>query len=309
MSVIVCAYTQRRWDDLTASVESAIAQPDTTEVILVIDHERELFERAAAAWPQITVVENASRQGLSGARNTGVELASGVIVAFLDDDATAGPGWLRAMLDCFDAADVVAVGGRANPVWPHGLPSVTLPPELLWVVGCTYRGQPTSREDVRNVMGCTMAFIRSPLVDIGGFNLDTGRVGQIPLGAEETEVCIRLRQANPATRIVFEPLSTVSHRVTPDRMTWRYLRRRSFFEGVSKAALSRSLGRGDALESESAYARRILPAGVIRELRQGRPLGAAAIVLSLGAAAAGLAYGTLLRASVAAPARTKMVAP
>ena len=150
-----------------------------------------------------------------------------------------------------------------------------------------------------------MAFRREPLIGIGGFNLETGRVGSIPLGAEETEVCIRLRQQDPTRRVVFEPKSVVLHTVTPERMTWRYLRRRSFFEGVSKSALSRDLGSGDALSSERSYALGVLPAGAWRELASGRPLGSLAIVLSLAAASVGYAYGSLR----GAPKRSTIVAP
>ena len=306
VSVIICAYTQKRWDDLNLAIASALAQDETAEVIVVIDHEPELFVRVRLDWPMVIVLPNSSRPGLSGARNTGVAASSGEIVAFLDDDAAAAADWLSRMLAAFTDPSVVAVGGSAHPLWPDGSAPATLPAELLWVVGCTYRGQPTEIAEVRNVIGCSMAFRRDPLLAIGGFNLDTGRVGTIPLGAEETEVCIRLRQADPSLRIIFDPNSRVSHRVSSDRLTWRYLRRRSFFEGISKAALSRSLGYADALSSERRYSTRVLPRGVIREMLHFRPLSAIAIVLSLGAASSGYLYGLLrgaqLSPSVGAPA-------
>lgn len=293
VSVVICAYTQRRWDDLNLAIASALEQEATTQVIVVIDYEPELLRRVSQRWPSITVLPNVSRQGLSGARNTGLAAASGSIVAFLDDDAAADSDWLETMLDAFDDSRVVAVGGSARPVWPRSSAPNCLPPELLWVVGCTHQGQPTRRATVRNVIGCSMAFRRNDLTVIGGFNLDTGRVGTIPLGAEETEVCIRLRQADPSRRIVFEPKSIVRHRVTPERTTWSYLLRRSFYEGISKAALSRSLGAGDALASERSYTARVLPAGIARQLLTLKPQGAAAIVLSLAAASTGYLYGFL----------------
>jgi hypothetical protein len=83
----------------------------------------------------------------------------------------------------------------------------------------------------------------------------------------------------------------VRHRVTPERLTWRYLRRRSFFEGVSKAALSKSLGSPDALSRERSYVWRDLPSGVWRELSNGRPAAAFAIVFSLASAGFGYVYG------------------
>lgn len=300
VSVIVCAYTQRRWGDIEAAVDSVRAQPEASEIILVIDYESELLQRAEERWSAdgIIVIPNRHQQGLSGARNTGLETADGELVAFLDDDAVAADDWLRLLIDCFASDDILGAGGAALPNWPSGRPSATLPPELLWVVGCTYRGQPVERSEVRNVIGCSMIFRRAALLTIGGFNVDTGRVGQIPLGGEETEACIKLGQLYPNSRVMFEPRSVVRHRVTPDRLTWNYLRRRTFFEGVSKAALSRTLGSHDALSSERSYTGRILPSGVWRELSRAHPAPAFAIVLSLVSAGFGYLYGmTHARAS------------
>lgn len=296
VSVIVCAYTQRRWQDLQDSVESARAQADTTEVVVVIDHEPELFRMAQDRWPTLTVIENAEAQGLSGARNTGVLAASGDIVAFLDDDATADPDWLTWMLDSFDDEHVAGVGGHAEPVWPDERGPKLYPDELLWIVGCSYAGLPTEHTDVRNVIGCSMAFRRAAILAVGGFSSAVGRVGNVPLGGEETELCIRIRQADPAARICYEPMSLVHHRVSADRGTWRYLRRRSFYEGVSKAVLSRTLGRTDSLSSESSYLTRVLPKAFFRELRQvghGGATRAAAIALTVTATVAGYALGVV----------------
>ena len=299
VSVIVCAYTQRRWQDLQDSVESARAQSGTTEVVVVIDHETELFRMAKARWPELVVVENSEAQGLSGARNTGVAIATGDIVAFLDDDATADADWLTWMLDSFDDPSVAGVGGYAEPVWPDARGPKLYADELLWIVGCSYRGLPTETADVRNVIGCSMAFRRAAILAVGGFSSTVGRVGNIPLGGEETELCIRIRQADPSARIVFEPMSLVNHRVSADRGTWGYLRRRSFYEGVSKAVLSRTLGRGDSLSSESSYLTRVLPGAFFRELRQlGRGGGkrAAAIALTVTATVAGYGLGAVSNA-------------
>lgn len=302
VSVIICAYTQRRWQDLQDSVESARAQSDTTEVVVVIDHEPELFRMAQNRWPELTVIENAEAQGLSGARNTGVLAATGDIVAFLDDDATADADWLTWMLDAFEDPSVAGVGGWAEPVWPDARGPKLYADELLWIVGCSYRGLPTDTADVRNVIGCSMAFRRGAILAVGGFSSTVGRVGNIPLGGEETELCIRIRQADPSARIVFEPMSLVRHRVSADRGTWTYLRRRSFYEGVSKAVLSRTLGRSDSLSSESSYLTRVLPGAFLRELTKvgrGGATRALAIALTVTATVAGYGLGAVagIRAS------------
>ena len=293
VSVVICAYTIDRWEQLVLAMDSLSAQTPSHETILVVDHNDELLERARSRWPDSIVLSNTARRGLSGGRNTALEAATGEVVAFLDDDAAAEPGWLEALVAPFSDARVVAVGGSASPVWP-GEPPAALPEELLWIVGCSYLGLPEAGP-IRNVMGCSMAFRREPLLAIGGFNPDTGRVGTLPIGCEETEACILLRQADPTSTILYAPAANVRHHVSADRVRLAYVAHRSWCEGLSKAGIARTVGRQDALVAESAYATRVLPAGVWREIRRGRAglVPAFAIALSLGLAGFGYVCGSL----------------
>ena len=265
----MCAHTTDRWDDIVAG-QAALAEQTfpALERILVIDHNAELLARAQEAFPDVLVLENAGRGGASGARNTGVAVAGGDIVAFLDDDARPEPDWLERLMEAYDDPAVMAVGGVARPVWPDRRPD-HMPPELDWLVGCTYLGQPVERADVRNLWGCNMSVRRSVFDEIGGFDEDAGRVGLIPLGAEETEFCIRMAQRKPGSRVVFEPTAVVHHRVTPARTEFAYLRSRSHAEGVSKAAMARLVGAQDATSEESRYVSKVLTAGLRRELGKG----------------------------------------
>jgi hypothetical protein len=214
-TVVICAYTEDRWDDIVAAVASVRAQDVAdgvlVEVLVVVDHRPVLLERARTRFTEpVRVLPNVRRQGLSGARNSAVAAARGDVVVFLDDDATARPGWLAALLAPYTDPEVVAVGGVAhprfpsrraggNPARPWLLPSGGAGPdatgELDWIVGCTYTGQPTRSAEVRNLMGCNMSVRRAVLADVGGFAEDLGRIGRNPLGCEETELCIRARQA------------------------------------------------------------------------------------------------------------------
>jgi hypothetical protein len=135
--------------------------------------------------------------------------------------------------------------------------------------------------------------------EIGGFNEDSGRVGLIPLGAEETEFCIRIVQRKPGSRVVFEPVAVVHHRVTPARTRFSYLRSRSHAEGVSKAAMARLVGARDATSEESRYVTKVLSAGLRRELGKGLRgdsagwKGAAGILICLGTTGFWYARGRL----------------
>ena len=192
----------------------------------------------------------------------------------------------------------MAVGGKAVPGWPDRRPD-HLVPELDWVVGCTYQGMPVDTADVRNAMGCNMSMRRTVFDVAGTFDESIGRIGKIPLGCDETELCIRLAQKIPGARVVYEPRALVHHRVTEPRTTWHYLRTRSYAEGLSKALIGRLVGNADATSVERSYVSHTLTAAVRRELGQGLRgrasgwRGAAGIVLALTATGWGYVVGRL----------------
>lgn len=265
-TVIICAYTEKRWDDLIAALESMRAQthrPD--EVIVVIDHNPTLYERLRAAQPNLTVVQNQQAQGLSGARNTGIAYATGDIIAFMDEDAVAAPDWLETLLRAYQEPTVMGVGGQIIPLWQTGKPA-WFPAEFHWVVGCTYLGMPETHAPVRNLIGCNMSFRRDVFSTVGTFRLDVGRIGTLPVGCEETELCIRVHQRLSEAVLIYTPHAKVHHNVPQARATWGYFFTRCYSEGISKAQISQSIGANDALSTERGYTLRILPAGVMRGL-------------------------------------------
>lgn len=292
VSVVICVYTEARWDALAAALASLRQAPAPTEVIVVVDHNPELFQRVQQAFPEVIAVTNDGPRGLSGARNSGVAAASGEVIAFLDDDAVAGKAWLRYLLMPFAYSRVVAVGGTVQPDWEAAPPS-WLPEEFYWVVGCSYRGLPAKRGVVRNPIGANMAFRREVFTSVGGFHAGVGRIGTLPVGCEETELCIRLRQRWPDALIMYEPRAVVLHRVPRQRLTWRYFRSRCYAEGRSKAVVARLVGAGDGLASERTYTLKVLPSGAFRALRHGlshADVGGGARALAIGA---GLAMTSL----------------
>jgi GT2 family glycosyltransferase len=270
-SVIVCVYTLDRWDSLIAGVHSLRDQAvQPREVVVVVDHNAELLARATERLPRempgIRVVANRGRRGLSGARNTGVAVSNGDVVAFLDDDAVAQPDWLGRLVAPYRDALVMATGAACVPVWEEGRPW-WFPSEFDWVVGCSYRGLPERVADIRNPIGAAMSMRRAALARTGAFREDMGRVGRTPLGCEETEMAIRIRQRISGARILHVPSAVIAHAVPAERGRLRYFLRRCHAEGLSKALVVRSVGSDDGLGSERAYVWSVLPSGVVRGLR------------------------------------------
>jgi glycosyltransferase involved in cell wall biosynthesis len=292
VSVVICTNDEARWPQLQAALDSVDRQPlPAVETVVVVDHNERLLESARREWPGRVVVENSGRRGLGGARNTGIRASSGSIVAFLDDDAIASPAWLSRLTEPYSDPDVAGVGGSAEPLWEGGRPH-WFPVEFDWVVGCTYRGMPEVVREVRNLMGCNMSYRRDVLDALGGFRLG--------YGCDETELCIRVCQRWPRKTLVFVPEGKVLHRVPAARARLAYLISRCFFEGVSKAVVSKLVGVGAGLSSERRYTREVLPRGVRQGIgdfvQQGDFEGlarAAVIVAGLTTTSAGYVSGWL----------------
>lgn len=292
-TVVICAYTNDRWLDLGRAIKSVESQRHRpNEIVVVIDHNRELETRARAAFPGISVVANSESKGLSGARNTGVCAAKGDVIAFLDDDAAAHPDWLSTLLPVFDNPEVAGAGGTATPDWDTKRP-IWFPEEFDWVIGCSYRGLPDHVAPVRNALGCNMAYRRRVFTAIGGFRQDFGRVGTTPLGDEETEFSVRLSKHDPTWQILYVPNARVLHHVPETRLTTRYFLGRCFSEGLSKAHLRRVAGAQTALSSERRYVTRTLPAGFVRLLGHREFRRAGMIAVGLGVTVAGFLAGSL----------------
>ncbi|MFI0357032.1 glycosyltransferase family 2 protein [Actinomadura sp. 9N407] len=342
ISVVICAYTDERWDDVHAAVASVRAQRHAPEeIVLVVDHNPALHDRLKRSLPDAVVVENREARGLSGGKNTGVAIARGDVVAFLDDDAVAAPGWLAAFATHYADPAVAGVGGLTLPMWPGSTTSAELvalaegpggaparngtaitpsstglrprwfPEEFDWTVGCTYRGLLPG--PVRNLMGGNASF-RSEMFPIaGGFDSGIGRgFGKRPLGCEETEFCIRLRQRSPESELVYDDDAVIWHRVPSERARFSYFRERCYAEGLSKALVTRSVGSQDGLASERAHALKTLPRGAVRGVGatfRGDPSGlgrAGAISVGLAWTAWGYAVGVrAARAAQSARATTR----
>jgi len=297
-TVVICAYTEIRWELLCAAVDSVLSQTlPPREVILSIDHNPTLFERCRNRWPDVRrppapggtpvrVVQNRYKGRLGSARTTAAQLATGDYLAFLDDDAMAEPDWLARMIGDFDDPAVIAVGGAPHPVFATARPR-WFPREYDWVFGCVYVGLPVTTAPVLHLIGAAMAVRRKDLEAIGYFHSDNH---------DDMDMCHRLRNQFPGTKVVFDPDAIVHHHVPGSRLTWAYFWRRCFFVNRGKVAAFREMGGARSLDAERQFARQVLTKGVWngwRDARCGDPSGLMrATSLCAGLALAALGYMT-----------------
>jgi glucosyl-dolichyl phosphate glucuronosyltransferase len=301
MTVVIACHTMDRWPTLTLAARSALEQdPPPQAVVIAVDHNPELSARLRAQLPEVAVVDNTSARGASGARNAGAAAAATPFVAFLDDDAIARPGWLRALLEPFRDPDVVGTGGSVTPRWSTERPA-WFPDEFGWVIGVSYTGLPTTVAPIRNVWSENMAVRRDAFDAVGGFRAGFGKLGNRSR-PEDTDLCIRMTGGGRRGHWMFVPAAVVEHLVPPDRERFGFFLRRSYAEGRGKTEMAEDLASEGDLGAEGSFVLRIAPAGMARNVwaaaRERRPepaLRALAILLGLAAAALGALSGLAAR--------------
>lgn len=267
LSVVICVYTESRWTVLLSVIESVKRQTTPPlEIIIVVDHNPHLKKRIRNNIIDVTVLDNQEQKGLSGARNTGIKAAQGSVIAFIDDDAIAELNWLEELSVGYTNPEVKGVGGEVVPHWKTGKPQ-WYPEEFYWVVGCTYLGMPVKTEYIRNFLGCNMSFRRELFDKIGGFKNGIGRVDSIPMGCEETELCIRTQKILPNSLFLYRPSARVVHHVPEDRARLSYFLSRCYSEGLSKAQITKLVGTRNGLSSEKVYTTKTLPQGALRGVK------------------------------------------
>jgi glycosyltransferase involved in cell wall biosynthesis len=240
ISAVICTYNRSRLlGDALESLAQQTISADLLEVVVVDNNSTDdtvaVADRFQERFRHYQSLRE-ERQGLSHARNCGLQACRGVYVAFLDDDACAEPDWCERVLTAFSTVKPApaSIGGKILPRYE------TAPP--VWFVddfevrswGDTacflsgYWGQ-------FGFSGSNMAFPRELLIRFGGFRTDLGMIGgKLRLG-EEKDLYFRIHQELP--RFWYDPQITVRHWVPVDHMRVSYLLRRSFMAGKSRAVI------------------------------------------------------------------------
>ena len=267
VSVIVCAYTLDRWSLILESLTSVARQElQPIEVILCIDHNEILFDKCVAELPSflkdapwhVRVIQNRFETRLGGARTSASEVATGEILAFLDDDASASASWLRCLTMAYMDQNVVAVGGAPIAAYETARPK-WIPYECNWIFGCAYRGLPEQRAPIDHMIGANMSVRREALLSWGGFHSDNH---------DDMDLSHRAVHAYGARAVLYEPSATVSHFVPKERLTWHYFWRRCFFVNKGKVRAFRDMDEAANLGAELRFVRRSLSRAVITEGRE-----------------------------------------
>lgn len=237
-TVDVCVCTFRR-PSVVETLRSVAAQdlpPRSAVRVIVADNDdtpsaRAAVEEACRALGLDFLYVHAPSRNISVARNACLDAASASLVAFLDDDETADPGWLRAMLAAIDAPGVDVVFGPVLAVYGPGAPA--------WARQADFHSTRPVIRDGRIETGYSgNVVLRRDAVKGHRFDLALGRT----LG-EDTEFFHRLR-ADGAT-LGFCPDGLAFEPVLDGRARLAWLLRRSYLSGRAHGRIvaERSSGR------------------------------------------------------------------
>jgi glucosyl-dolichyl phosphate glucuronosyltransferase len=249
ISCVIC--THNRASRLTATVKSLAAQnlPASDFEVLIVDNgsadeTRAVSTRLAEGLPNVRYIFE-PRLGVNHARNRGTREAASDVVAFIDDDARADPGWLAALAEAFDGLTSTesCVGGKVLPDWERPRPR-WLGEELLSLLSVVDYGD-SPREchfPDEFLVGCNFAFPKSLLIETGGFHSRLGRRGTNLMSNDDIEMMARVTSRGGV--IFYEPRAVVHHSIPAERLTWRWFIRRMFAQGASDGAAPLGPGRG-----------------------------------------------------------------
>lgn len=246
ISAIICTHNREQY--LGAAIDSLLEQDFSDFEVLVVDNAskdrtREVVETRLSDSRLKYIYEPVT--GLSVARNTGAQAASGKILAYLDDDAVASSRWLKVLYDAYESNEKLAIaGGKVTLLWPSEIqPPQWLSPGLAGNLGAYDLGDTVVyiTQPGMTPRGLNYSIRRTFLDQIGGFNVNLGRVGKNLLSNEElhtTEQALKL-----GWQVAYLPDALAAHNVAPERLHRAWFLSRGWWQGISECYREQLAGR------------------------------------------------------------------
>jgi glycosyltransferase involved in cell wall biosynthesis len=240
ISLIVATYN--RAEQLLVTLSSVAAQqtaPQRWECIIVDNNSTDDTRQRVASF----IAEHPDRniryhfepqQGLSHARNAGIGIAQGDIIAFVDDDERIAEGFFDAYLSLFaEHSDAMAAGGKIIAEYPTGRPRWMSQYTEQPIANPMDFGQSVKLFPTHRIPGGGNMAMRSRLFStIGVFNTSLGRSGKRLLGGEESDLFERI--AKHGYRVYYVPRAVMYHIIPAEKLTRDYFIRLATNIGISQ---------------------------------------------------------------------------
>lgn len=232
VSAVICSYNRARF--IIDAIESIFSQEydkNLYEVIVVDNNSTDNTVQLLADYKEKHPQYNFSyyvehNQGVAYTRTRCAKEAKGEIIAYLDDDSTAQPGWLSSIVAFFDAHPATwSVGGKITPRFLTGIPD-WYSKYFFGLVGNFDQGPNIKKmTGARYPCGANMAFRKKVFDEIGYFNTDLGRRGSSLLANEEKDIYLRILAHHHDVHYL--PHVAVLHSVEANKFDKAYVRRHS----------------------------------------------------------------------------------
>jgi glycosyltransferase involved in cell wall biosynthesis len=256
VSVVICTFNRAAsLRAALASLRDQAAPSDAYEVIVVDNNSTDETPAVIAEAARVAPVTHVREplQGLSFARNRGIHISRGELIAFTDDDVRPAADWVQTICRISaERPDIGWFGGRVLPVWSTAAPAWL--DATCWAPLALLDFGPSrielGRDEARSAIGANLVIRRSSFVTAGTFAPDVQRVRDGIGSTEDHE--LQARMARHGLSGLYEPALIVHSPVDARRMTRQYHRRwhaghGRFFAVMRDASFERS-SRGRILD-------------------------------------------------------------
>lgn len=247
MSLVICTYNREKYlPILFKSIINQSCDSNDYEIVVIDNNSTDSTQSICNQF----IVDNPSvninyflekKQGLSYARNRGYVESKNYYIAYLDDDAHLHKDYVKIKLDYFkDHSDVDAIGGKIlldyegqKPSWESKY--------LNSIFGFFYPGEEIFQfVKPKYPRGSNMAFKKSVLEEVNGFNVNLGRTQRNLMGGEEKDIMFRMY--DKGYKVMYIPSATVYHAVATHRTKVSYVKTTGLGIGKSEKIRTKNLG-------------------------------------------------------------------
>ena len=239
VTVVVCTFD--RYERLPRAIESVMRQdlPADDYRITVVDNspERARSREMSLRWARVANLRwlHEPATGLSRARNAALQATETPLVAFLDDDAVAGPSWLLRKVEAFErlGPDVHAIGGRVRLRFEGARPDWLGDGLLPYLSACDLGEETRLIRPDEALSGTNLSFRTDAVRAAGGFSPALGRAGGGAALMSNAEQDLQERMSARGGLAGYCPLAEVEHAVPPARLDPAWFRKRLAWQAVA----------------------------------------------------------------------------
>ncbi len=229
VSVIICTYNRSAslHRTLRSLARMSIPRDLDYEILIVDNNSRDDTKEVAVRFIANSGLRCSylleKEKGLSNARNTGIGVATGEIIAFTDDDVLVDEKWLSNIVDTYrKTPNLSCLGGKILPVWEKPRPD-WLAGDLLNYLALLDLGDQGVTMSTPTLWGANLSIRSSMFRKYGLFDSKLGNTDGKLYGGEETRI-LQMMLDNGET-ILYDPAIIVHHCIPESRVRKSYFRR------------------------------------------------------------------------------------